>query len=100
GPFDPTADASTNRSSYVANLRCFAQDGIPAGKRMRYPHDFSDGTSQTIFFVEGYSNPYFRPPSTLQVPRTFGHSSGYFISQPYHTSGFQIAPKKRDADSE
>jgi prepilin-type N-terminal cleavage/methylation domain-containing protein len=59
GPGDPTMDPTQQtRASYMANARAFHkmdQWGWGSSGPTRYPATFTDGTSQTIFFTEGYS---------------------------------------------
>jgi type II secretory pathway pseudopilin PulG len=50
-PNDPTSNPTSDRTSYVANSLAMSSPT----QNMRYPASFTDGTSQTIFFAEAYS---------------------------------------------
>src|SRR5262249_19250385 len=49
GPGDPTFEKGSDRSSYLVNELAITEAGT------KFPSSFSDGTSQTIFVAEGYS---------------------------------------------
>jgi type II secretory pathway pseudopilin PulG len=50
---DPTSDASSDRTSYLANS--LAMSSPSSRTIMLFPASFTDGTSQTIFYAECYS---------------------------------------------
>jgi prepilin-type N-terminal cleavage/methylation domain-containing protein len=58
-PGDPTGDprATPGRSSYLSNAQLFVQCDMTTGnpQAARFPASITDGPSQTIGFIEGYS---------------------------------------------
>jgi len=48
-PADPTTNAKSDRTSYIANELALTAAGA------RFPASFTDGTSNTILFAEAYS---------------------------------------------
>jgi prepilin-type N-terminal cleavage/methylation domain-containing protein len=68
-PADPTQQPTTNGyASYRLNLLAFA---VPPGSQEwvgpRLPGSFSDGTSSTISFAEGFAQPGYGGPSPIQA---------------------------------
>jgi prepilin-type N-terminal cleavage/methylation domain-containing protein len=101
-PNDPTNNPTGLNTSYFPNFDAFqsAWDAGSGGNRS-YPASFSDGTTQSIIYAEGYSSSY----------GWYGHhwldSNDYFLGYSLNWSvanhraalnpPFQIAPKPSDA---
>ena len=101
-PNDPTNNPTGLNTSYFPNFDAFqsAWDAGSGGNRS-YPASFSDGTTQSIIYAEGYSSSY----------GWYGHhwldSNDYFLGYTLNWSianhraamnpPFQIAPKPSDA---
>jgi prepilin-type N-terminal cleavage/methylation domain-containing protein len=109
-PGDPTQQQGTTRSSYLINQLVFGDNnhlggwdaaynynwaGLPSGGYPRLPASFTpDGTSNTVLFVEGYSQAYYQP-GNWQVNRDWMNGGwpnypGYTPSR--NTIPFQAAP--------
>jgi len=76
-PADPTSPGNVynpyQRISYLINLEAFGWD-IGQSQTTSYPALFSDGTSQTIVYAEGYSNT--APGTLVGSGERWGHWGG------------------------
>jgi hypothetical protein len=97
-PGDPSADgAPADRTSYLANGLVFLWLG-----RSRYPASIADGTSQTIFFAEGYAQAVDRldwggKSYERAVVRRWWEAP---VWRPYYSAVmFQAGPAKGAADA-
>jgi prepilin-type N-terminal cleavage/methylation domain-containing protein len=102
GPGDPSLDPSNSGSvSYLASTRAF-HPGDPnwgqpyTWQHNRYPASFTDGTSQTIIFAEGYSQAGWRTrywydgSAVIQTDR-WGWSGGYEVAPPKASANSSFA---------
>src|SRR5439155_10813604 len=95
-PNDPTFEKGSDRSSYLANGLALADTGG------LFPSSFPDGTSQTIFFAEGYSQA--TDTVTLGGKTTTWKTPRRWWDDPTWTPvagavGFQVAPPRDTASA-
>jgi hypothetical protein len=95
-PSDPTYEKDSDRSSYLTNELALTEPGT------RFPSSFPDGTSQTIFFAEGYSQAtdtvtFGGKTTTWKTDRRWWDNPGW---KPIAGAvGFQVAPPVEAATS-
>ncbi len=122
-PGDPTNDPASGRTSYTVNYDAF-DDRMRHDRNnpslnnadwgpMRYPSNFTDGTSSTIMFAEQYSQWTWNiPPVGLQnidrnwwddsvftgFDETYNPKTGTWGFAPRSPPAFQVRPRKDQVD--
>jgi prepilin-type N-terminal cleavage/methylation domain-containing protein len=90
-PGDPTYRQGTTATSYMINYDAF---GSYTGQNPSFPSSFSDGTSQTIMYAEGYGSVGWGAGSTGGWVRNWYDGSAYFQGTSYGWSaGVVILPR-------
>ncbi len=93
---DPTFAKGSDRTSYLTNELALVETGT------RFPSSFPDGTSQTIFFAEGYSQAtdtvtFGGQTTTWKTDRRWWDNPGWKPTA--GAVGFQVAPPVDAASS-